>query len=145
MNGASTGEDAEFAALFTSASSAMEAEGSKQRPAIQTEGKCTMKIGRAPAIFACSFVSCILLAYINVARADVGGNGIISDAAHRAIRKSQSRDDLAGGGPLHLYPSQQSKHEDVTEKPQSHRKEIAGNAHERSRRDATRTSVKVDR
>ena len=121
MNGASTGEDAEFAELFTSASSAMEAEGSKQRPAIQTEGKCIMKIGRAPAIFACSFVSCILLACINVARADLGGNGIVGDAAHRTVGNSQSRGDLAGGGSLHLYPSQQ-RHEDVTEKPQRRKK-----------------------
>jgi hypothetical protein len=104
-----------------------------------------MKIGRAPATFACIFVSCILLAYVNVARADLGGIGIIGDAAHRTVRNSQSSDDLAGGGPLHLYPSQQSEHEDVTEKPQRHRKEIAGDARERSRRDATRTSVKVGR
>ena len=81
-----------------------------------------MKVGRAPAIFACSFVSCILLASINVARADLGGSGIIGDAAHRTVRNSQSRDDLAGGGRLHLYPSQQSKHEDVTEKPQRRKK-----------------------
>jgi hypothetical protein len=122
VNSASRGEDAEFAELFASASPAMEVEGSKQRPAIQTEGKSTMKIGRAPAIFACSFVSCIPLACINVARADLGGNGIVGDAAHRTVGNSQSRDDLAGGGPGHLYPSQQSKHEEVTEKPQRRKK-----------------------
>lgn len=105
-----------------------------------------MKIGRAPGIFACSFVSCILLACINVALADLGGSGIIGDAAHRTVRNSQSTDDLAGGGLLHLYPSQQSKHEGVMEKPQRRKKkEIAGNVRERSRPDATRTSVKVDR
>jgi hypothetical protein len=81
-----------------------------------------MKIGRAPGIIACSFVSCILLTSINVARAHLGGGGIIGDAAHRTVRNSQSRDDLAGGGPLHLYPSQQSKHEDVKEKPQRREK-----------------------
>lgn len=123
MNAASTGEDAEFAGLFTSASPAMEAEGSEQRPAIQTEGKCTMKIGRAPGIFACGFVSCILLACIDVARADLGSNGIVGDAAHRTVRNNQSRDDLAkGGGLLHLYPSQQSKHEGAMEKPQRREK-----------------------
>jgi len=118
VNSASTGEDAEFAELFTSAYPALEAEYSKQRPAFQTEGKCTMKIGRAPVIFACGFASCILLACIDVARADLGDKGPIGDAAHRTVRNSQSSDDLAGGGPLHLYQSQQSKHEDVTEKPQ---------------------------
>jgi hypothetical protein len=80
-----------------------------------------MRIGRAPAIFAGSFVSCILLACNNVARADLGDGGII-DAAHRTVRNSHSRDDLAGGGLLHLYPSQQSKHEGVTEKPQRRKK-----------------------
>jgi hypothetical protein len=81
-----------------------------------------VKIGRAPPIFARSFVSCILLECINVARADLGGNGIVGDAAHRTVRNSQSRDDLAGGGPLHVYPSQQSNHKDVTEKPQRRKK-----------------------
>jgi hypothetical protein len=81
-----------------------------------------VKIGRAPGIFACSFVSCILLACINVALADLGGSGIIGDAAHRTVRNSQSTDDLAGGGLLHLYPSQQSKHEGVMEKPQRRKK-----------------------
>ena len=81
-----------------------------------------MKIGRASAIFACSFVSCVLLACINVARADLGGTGIVGDAVHRTVGNSESRDDLAGGGPLHIYPSQQSNHKDVTEKPQRHKK-----------------------
>ena len=70
-----------------------------------------MKIGKAPGIFAFSFVSCILLACKDVALADQGGNETIGDVAHRTVRNSQSRDDLAGGGLLHLYPSQQSKHE----------------------------------
>jgi hypothetical protein len=81
-----------------------------------------MKIGRVPQILACSFVSCILLACNNVALADLGGNEIIGDAAHRTVRNSQSRDDLAGGGLLHLYPSQQSKHEEVAAKPQRRKK-----------------------
>ena len=82
-----------------------------------------MKIGRAPGIFACGFVSCILLACIDVARADLGSNGIVGDAAHRTVRNNQSRDDLAkGGGLLHLYPSQQSKHEGAMEKPQRREK-----------------------
>jgi hypothetical protein len=81
-----------------------------------------VKISRAPAVFVCGFVSCILLASIHVARADVGGNEIIGEAARRTVRSSQSRDDLAGGGPLHVYPSQQSIHKDVTEKPQRRKK-----------------------
>jgi hypothetical protein len=82
-----------------------------------------MKIGRAPAVLVCGFVSCILLASINVARADVGGKGIIGDAARPTVRSNQSRDDLAkGGGLLHVYPSQQSNHKDVTEKPKRHEK-----------------------
>jgi hypothetical protein len=121
VNGASTGEDAEFAELFTSASSEKEPEGPKQRSVIQTKGKCTMKIGSAPAICACGFVSCILLVCINVARADLEGNGIVGDAAHQTVGNSQSRGDFAGGGPLHLYTSQQ-RHEDGTEKPQRRKK-----------------------
>jgi hypothetical protein len=80
-----------------------------------------MKIGRAPVIFAC-VASCIVLACINVARADLGGKGTIVDAALRTVRNRQSTEDLAGGGLLHLYPSQQSEHKDVAEKPQRRKK-----------------------
>jgi hypothetical protein len=76
-----------------------------------------MKIGRALFI-AYSIVSCVLFARINVARADLGGDQTIGDAAHRTVRSSKSKDDLAkGGGLLHLYRSSEHKDEYGTEKP----------------------------
>jgi hypothetical protein len=48
-----------------------------------------MKIGRALFI-AYSIVSCVLLAPVNVVRADLGGYHIIGDAAHRTVRSSKS-------------------------------------------------------
>ena len=76
-----------------------------------------MKIGRALFI-AYSIVSCVLLARVTVARADLGGDQIIGDAAHRTVRSSKSKDDLAkGGGPLHVYRPSEHKDEYRTEKP----------------------------
>ena len=75
-----------------------------------------MKIGRAP-FFAYSIVSCVLPACINVARAGVGGDQIIGDAAHRTVPSSKSKVDLAkGGGLLHVYRSSEHKDEYGTEK-----------------------------
>jgi hypothetical protein len=76
-----------------------------------------MKIGRALFI-AYSIVSCVLFARINVARADLGGDQTIGDAAHRTVRSSKSTVDLAkGGGPLHLFRSSEHKDEYGTERP----------------------------
>jgi hypothetical protein len=91
------------------------------RAAIKSKAKCNMKIVRA-LFFAHGFVSCTLLVGVTIACADASSEQIIGDAAHRTARSSQSKDNLAGGGPLHLYPSQQSKHKDVTEKPQRPKK-----------------------
>ena len=83
-----------------------------------------MKIGRALFI-AYSIVSCVLLARVNVARADLGGDQIIGDAAHRTVRSSKSKDDLAkGGGPLHVYRSSEHKDEYRTEKPVRRKKKF---------------------
>jgi hypothetical protein len=68
-----------------------------------------LKIGRAP-FFAYSIVSCVLPACVNVARAGVGGDQIIGDAAHRTVRSSKSKVDLAkGGGLLHVYRSSDTR------------------------------------
>jgi hypothetical protein len=70
-----------------------------------------MKIGRALFI-AYSIVSCVLLARVTVARADLGGDQTIGDAAHRTVRGSKSEDDLAkGGGLLHILRSSEHKDE----------------------------------
>ena len=52
-----------------------------------------MKIGRALFI-AYSIVSCVLLARATVARADLGEDQTIGDAAHRTVRNSKSKDDF---------------------------------------------------
>ena len=62
-----------------------------------------MKIGRALFI-AYSIVSCVLLARVNVARADLGGDQTIGDAAHRTVRSSKSKDDLARRRPIARLP-----------------------------------------
>ena len=75
-----------------------------------------MKIGRA--LFAYSIVSCVLLARVDVARADLGGYQTIGEAGHRTIRSSKSKDDLAkGGGLLHVYPPWEHADEYKTQKP----------------------------
>ena len=81
-----------------------------------------MKIGRALFI-AYSIVSCVLFAGVNVARADLGGDHIIGDAAHRTVRSSKSKDHFAkGGGLLHVYRS--SENEYRTEKPVRRKKKF---------------------
>jgi hypothetical protein len=80
-----------------------------------------MKIGRALFI-AYSIVNCVLFARVNVARADLGGDQTIGDAAHRTVRSSKSKDDLAKGGPLHLFRSSEHKDEYGTERPPVRRK-----------------------
>ena len=81
-----------------------------------------IKIGRA-LFFAYSIVSCVLLARANVARADLGGDQTIVDAAHRTVRSSKSKDDLAkGGGLLHVY--RWSADEYRTEKPVRRKKKF---------------------
>jgi hypothetical protein len=76
-----------------------------------------MKIGRS-LFFTYSIVSCVLLACVNVTRADLGGDQAIGDAANRTVRSSKSKVDLAkGGGPLHLIRSSEHKDEYGTEKP----------------------------
>ena len=82
-----------------------------------------MKIGRALFI-AYSIVSCVLLAGVNVARADLGGDQIIGDAAHRTVRSSQGKDHFAGGGPLHLFRSSAGKDEYRTVKPVRRKKKF---------------------
>ena len=83
-----------------------------------------IKIGRA-LFFAYSIVSCVLLARANVARADLGGDQIIGDAAHRTVRSSKSKDDLAkGGGLLHVYRPSEHKDEYGTEKPVRRKKKF---------------------
>ena len=80
-----------------------------------------MKIGRAVFI-AYSIVSC-LFARVNVARADLGGDQTIGDAAHRIVRTSKSKDDLAkGGGILHVYRSSEDEYR--TEKPVRRKKKF---------------------
>ena len=86
-----------------------------------------MKIGRALFI-AYSILSWVLLACVNVARADLGGDQTIGDAAHRTVRSSKSKDDLAkGGGLLHLYRSSEHKDEYGTEKPVRRKKKFQFN------------------
>ena len=81
-----------------------------------------MKIGRALFI-AYSVVSCVLFARVNVACADLGGDQTIGDAAHRTIRSSKSKDDLAkGGGILHVYRSSEDEYR--TEKPVRRKKKF---------------------
>ena len=81
-----------------------------------------MKIGRALFI-AYSIVSCVLFARVDVARADLGGDQTIGDAAHRTVRSSKSTDDLAkGGGLLHVY--RWSADEYRTEKPVRRKKKF---------------------
>ena len=84
-----------------------------------------MKIGRALFI-AYSIVSCVLLARVNVARADLGGDQTIGDAAHRTVRSSKSKDHLAkGGGPIaRLFRSSAGKDEYRTEKPVRRKKKF---------------------
>jgi hypothetical protein len=82
------------------------------------------KIGRA-LFFAYSILSCVLLTRANVARADLGGDQFIGDAAHRTARSSKSKDDLAkGGGLLHVYRSSEHKDEYGTEKPVRRKKKF---------------------
>jgi hypothetical protein len=70
-----------------------------------------IKIGRALFI-AYSIVSCVLLARVNVAHADLRNEQTIGDGAHRTVRSSNSKDDLAkGGGFLHVYPPSEHKDE----------------------------------
>jgi hypothetical protein len=76
-----------------------------------------IKISRTLFI-AYSIVSSVLLACVNVTRADLGGDHAIGDAAHRTVRSSKSKVDLAkGGGLLHAYRSSELKDEYGTEKP----------------------------
>ena len=76
-----------------------------------------MKMGRA-LLIAYIIVSCLLLARVNVARADPGGDQIIGDAAHRTVRSSKIKDDLAkGGGLLHVYRLSEQKDEYRTAQP----------------------------
>jgi hypothetical protein len=75
-----------------------------------------VKIGRA-LCFRYGIVSCVLFACVNVAGANLGGDQIIGDAAHRTVQSSKSKDDLAGGGPLHLFRSSEHKDQYGTEKP----------------------------
>jgi hypothetical protein len=71
----------------------------------------SMTIGTALFI-AYSIVSCVLLARVTVAHAGLRGDQTIGDAAHRIVRSSKSKDDLAkGGGFLHVYPSSEHKDE----------------------------------
>jgi hypothetical protein len=70
-------------------------------------------------------VSCVLPACVNVARADLGGDQIIGDAAHRTVRSSKSKVDLAkGGGLLHVYRSSEHKDEYGTEKLARRKKKL---------------------
>ncbi len=46
-------------------------------------------------------VSCVLLASVNVARADLNVDRTTDNAAHQTIRNNSS--DVARGGPLHLF------------------------------------------
>jgi hypothetical protein len=81
-----------------------------------------MKIDRAQ-LFPCCVVSCVLFAGVNVACADLGGDHIIGDAAHRTVRSSKSKDHFAkGGGLLHVYRS--SENEYRTEKPVRRKKKF---------------------
>jgi hypothetical protein len=69
-----------------------------------------IKISRTLFI-AYSIVSSVLLACVNVVRADLGGYHIIGDAAHRTVRSSKSKDHLAkGGGLLHVYHSSEDEY-----------------------------------
>jgi hypothetical protein len=81
-----------------------------------------IKIGRALFI-AYSIVSCVLLACVYVARADLGGNQTGGDALHRTVRSSKSKDDFAkGGGLLHVYRSSEDEYR--TEKPLRRKKKF---------------------
>jgi hypothetical protein len=86
-----------------------------------------MKIGRA-LFFAYCIVSCVLFERANVARADLGSDQIIGDAAHRTVRSAKSKDDLAkGGGLLHVYRPLEHKDEYGTEKPVRRKKKFQFN------------------
>jgi hypothetical protein len=70
-------------------------------------------------------VSCVLFGRVNVARADLGGDQIIGDAAHRTVPSSKSKDDLAKGGSLlHIFRSSEHKDEYRIEKPVRRKKKF---------------------
>ena len=59
-------------------------------------------------------VSCVLLASVNVARADLNVDRTTDNAAHQTIRNNSS--DVARGGPLHLFGWFDRREEHRTEK-----------------------------
>src|SRR5207248_2386325 len=64
---------------------------------LEAFGRCAGTLLGALTVCA-GIVSCLLIASVDVAPADVGGDQIIGDAAHRTVRSSKSKDDLAKGG-----------------------------------------------
>ena len=74
-----------------------------------------VRIGRA-SLRMYGVVSCVVLACVDVARADLGGDRTGDISAHQTTRNNNS--DVARGGPLHLL-GWQSRDDDArrTEKP----------------------------
>jgi hypothetical protein len=65
-------------------------------------------------------VSCVLLASVNAARADLNVDRTTDNAAHQTIRNNSS--DVARGGPLHIfgwYRREEHRTEKRWEKPGS--------------------------
>ena len=59
-----------------------------------------------------SIAMCMLLACLNVARADFGNDVIADNGTDRASQGSNGNDRWARGGPLHLFPSSSEHYRD---------------------------------